>query len=252
MITSKDDVLFARRFVLRRANDVTGISGTGDVADGVVWPDGTASVRWRGEHPSVAFWDRGRVSIEFINGHVNASTLEFHDPEQPTGFDARQLRQALDMAVINPRPQGLIDTILIALGPWLAPSLPEYVGVLSPDADETLIRYPVNADEAMIELQRLQVVARRYRDQAPRTTVAEAELNRQLSAVRDVVTDMEGITGVRSWAKWLRAALGDVQPATGSNPVQSTEVLSEHGPEVVSLPPLPRRTPGAAPSDQEQ
>ncbi|MFD3517739.1 hypothetical protein [Streptomyces sp. NPDC058657] len=72
-----------RRFVLRRRRDISGISGTGDVADGVLWPDGTASVRWRGEHPSIVFWDRGRVSVEFIHGHVGATEVEFLDPEEP-------------------------------------------------------------------------------------------------------------------------------------------------------------------------
>nr|WSS66762.1 hypothetical protein OG284_36690 [Streptomyces sp. NBC_01177] len=72
-----------RRFVLHRHEDVTGMSGEGLVADGVLWPDGTASVRWRGEHPSIVFWDRGRVSVEFIHGHVGATEVEFLDPEEP-------------------------------------------------------------------------------------------------------------------------------------------------------------------------
>lgn len=37
-----------RFFQLHRDRDITGFSGTGVVADGVVWPDGTVSMRWRG------------------------------------------------------------------------------------------------------------------------------------------------------------------------------------------------------------
>lgn len=36
-----------RTFVLYRDTDVTGISGTGPVADGVVYPDGVTVMRWR-------------------------------------------------------------------------------------------------------------------------------------------------------------------------------------------------------------
>lgn len=80
-VVHADEQLTPRRFVLRRRVDVSGISGTGAVADGVLWPDGTASIRWRGEHPSVVFWDRGRVSVERIHGHDGATEIEFLDPE---------------------------------------------------------------------------------------------------------------------------------------------------------------------------
>ena len=46
-----------RLFQLHRHRDVTGVSGTGVVADGVVWPDGTVAVRWRGERPSTVVWE---------------------------------------------------------------------------------------------------------------------------------------------------------------------------------------------------
>lgn len=36
-----------KRFVLLREVDVTGISGTGVVADGVQFPDGVVVMRWR-------------------------------------------------------------------------------------------------------------------------------------------------------------------------------------------------------------
>ncbi|MEV8477873.1 hypothetical protein [Streptomyces sp. NPDC051173] len=84
IIVRPDQNLAPLRFVLRRHLDVSGISGEGNVADGVLWPDGTASVRWRGEHPSIVFWDRGRASVEFVHGHVGATTVTFLDQtEQP-------------------------------------------------------------------------------------------------------------------------------------------------------------------------
>jgi hypothetical protein len=81
IVVHRHQNLRPRRFVLNRHQDVTGMSGEGAVADGVLWPDGTASVRWRGEHPSIVFWDRGRVSVEFIHGHVGATDVTFLDPE---------------------------------------------------------------------------------------------------------------------------------------------------------------------------
>jgi hypothetical protein len=68
-----------RRFYLQREADVSGVSGTGRVADGVLWPDGTASVRWRGAHPSIVFWERGRVSVDFVHGHQGMTQIVWLD-----------------------------------------------------------------------------------------------------------------------------------------------------------------------------
>jgi hypothetical protein len=68
-----------RIFHLQRDHDVTGVSGTGVVADGVLWPDGTASVRWRSEHPSIVFWDRGAVSVKHVHGHGGATRIVLAD-----------------------------------------------------------------------------------------------------------------------------------------------------------------------------
>ena len=69
----------ARRFQLQRDTDVTGVSGTGVVADGVLWPDGTASVRWRSDHPSIVFWDRGWESVQHVHGHNGLSRIVWVD-----------------------------------------------------------------------------------------------------------------------------------------------------------------------------
>lgn len=99
----------ARRFVLRRHHDVTGVSGTGDVADGVLWPDGTASVRWRGEHPSVVHWDRGRLSVETIHGHGGATEIVWLDDDLTAPLDTNEqpslaLRRVIDLALTAPVP----------------------------------------------------------------------------------------------------------------------------------------------------
>ncbi|CAL9606944.1 hypothetical protein SUDANB95_05508 [Actinosynnema sp. ALI-1.44] len=67
-----------RRFYLQRAVDISGSSGTGRVADGVLWPDGSATLRWRGEHRSVAHWD-SLASAEIVHGHGGATRIVWID-----------------------------------------------------------------------------------------------------------------------------------------------------------------------------
>lgn len=61
---------FPRPFVLNRKVDATGISGTGVVAQGVEFTDGSVALRWLGDWPtSVVFHDRGAAGIEHVHGH---------------------------------------------------------------------------------------------------------------------------------------------------------------------------------------
>ena len=54
-----------RRFQLHRVEDVTGVSGTGIVAEGVEFSGGVVALRWLSEWPtSVVFHDRGMAAVE--------------------------------------------------------------------------------------------------------------------------------------------------------------------------------------------
>ncbi len=63
-----------RNFQLQRDTDVSGVSGTGIVADGVVFPDGTAAMRWRGELSSTAIYS-SIEDLEAIHGHNGATRV---------------------------------------------------------------------------------------------------------------------------------------------------------------------------------
>jgi len=71
-----------RRFHLQRDHDVTGVSGVGRVADGILWSDGTVSVRWLGERPSTVFWD-DLAHAEHVHGHGGHTRIVWDDPEPP-------------------------------------------------------------------------------------------------------------------------------------------------------------------------
>ena len=65
-----------RPFQLWRAEDVTGVSGVGIVAEGVEFSDGVVALRWRGKWPtSVVFHDKGIKSVEKIHGHDGKTTV---------------------------------------------------------------------------------------------------------------------------------------------------------------------------------
>lgn len=69
-----------RRFVLVREEDVSGISGTGVVAEGVAFSNDVVALRWRSEWPtSVVFHDRGIESLEAVHGHNGRTRIEWLD-----------------------------------------------------------------------------------------------------------------------------------------------------------------------------
>ena len=69
-----------RRFRLRRTVDVSGVSGTGIVAEGVEFTDGSVAMRWPGESPSTAVWPSIEAVIA-IHGHGGTTTVEWLDEE---------------------------------------------------------------------------------------------------------------------------------------------------------------------------
>lgn len=68
-----------RRFELHRDVDVSGISGTGVVAEGIEFSDSTVVVRWIvGEHHSTVSW-ASIASVEAIHGHGGTTRLVWVD-----------------------------------------------------------------------------------------------------------------------------------------------------------------------------
>jgi len=70
-----------RRFELHRDQDVSGVSGTGIVAEGVAFSNGgPVALRWTSEWPtSVVFHDRGVESLEAIHGHNGRTRIVWLD-----------------------------------------------------------------------------------------------------------------------------------------------------------------------------
>jgi hypothetical protein len=68
-----------RRFQLIRHVDVSGVSGTGVIAEGVEWTDGTATLHWGGRYPTTTIWQDGIEALLTIHGHNGATTLKWLD-----------------------------------------------------------------------------------------------------------------------------------------------------------------------------
>lgn len=74
----------ARVFYLVRIEDETGTSGTGIVAEGVLWSGGDVSVRWLGEAPCVHYWPGGIDHVRRVHGHRGKTKVVWADEPEPT------------------------------------------------------------------------------------------------------------------------------------------------------------------------
>lgn len=67
------------RIHLKRKIDCSGVSGTGDVANGVIFDDGSVVIKWNSAHSSLGVYD----SVEdllFVHSHGNCTELVYDDP----------------------------------------------------------------------------------------------------------------------------------------------------------------------------
>jgi hypothetical protein len=70
-----------RRFVLDRSMDVTGVSGTGVVAEGIEFTDGIVVLKWIvGDHRSIVTWVQGVESVQAVHGHDGHTLVRWLDP----------------------------------------------------------------------------------------------------------------------------------------------------------------------------
>lgn len=76
-----------RRFHLQREEDISGVSGIGRIAEGCIFSDGTAVVRWLSACPSLNFynnWD----SVLQVHGHGGSTKIVFDDPDPRAEVEA--------------------------------------------------------------------------------------------------------------------------------------------------------------------
>ena len=67
-----------RRFILNRLEDVSGISGTGPVAEGIVLHDGRVVLCWYGPYKTIEFV-QDLETILNVHGHCGRTVIEWID-----------------------------------------------------------------------------------------------------------------------------------------------------------------------------
>lgn len=84
-ISTAVPALRTRRFKLIRHTDVSGVSGTGVVAEGVEWSDGSVALHWRGQYATTVVWENGGIdAVLAIHGHHGTTEIVWDDG--PGGF----------------------------------------------------------------------------------------------------------------------------------------------------------------------
>lgn len=77
-----------RTFILYRIQDVSGVSGTGVVAEGVEFSDGTCVCRWTTSTPTTQTYNSIQ-DVEAIHGHDGATKIIFEDELSSNGQESR-------------------------------------------------------------------------------------------------------------------------------------------------------------------
>lgn len=65
-----------KTFTMVRSEDVSGVSGTGEVATGVVFDDGTTVIRWNGDDRSTVVWSDLNSAVR-VHGHDGRTEFIF-------------------------------------------------------------------------------------------------------------------------------------------------------------------------------
>jgi hypothetical protein len=72
-----------KHFYFKRVEDVSGTSGTGVVARGVILPSGACVLEWLTFHSSIAIY-KNIEDVEKIHGHEGRTLVILGDPDDET------------------------------------------------------------------------------------------------------------------------------------------------------------------------
>jgi hypothetical protein len=78
-------------FVLNRSEDKTGLSGTGIVADGVLFPNGKVVVCWRGDKSSIVIWNN-IDEMKKVSCTHSTTSLIWDDESMKFLFNQKELK----------------------------------------------------------------------------------------------------------------------------------------------------------------
>jgi hypothetical protein len=94
-----------RTFELVRHRDLSGVSGTGVVAEGCVFTDGSVALRWRGTNPATAVWP-DLDSVLAVHGHHGATEVHWLEgwTEPSAPMDPPQLQTRPPLGERGARP----------------------------------------------------------------------------------------------------------------------------------------------------
>ncbi|GAB3935667.1 hypothetical protein GCM10029976_046240 [Kribbella albertanoniae] len=75
-----------RRFHLVRHRDVSGVSGTGIVAEGAIWSSGAVALHWPGRPRATSVW-ASLDDLRIVHGHEGATEVRFLDTDVGAGAE---------------------------------------------------------------------------------------------------------------------------------------------------------------------
>ena len=85
-----------RTFELVRFRDLSGVSGTGVVAEGCVFTDGSVALRWRGNNPATAVWP-DLESVLAVHGHQGATEVRWLEADDAWSESAAETGSEFDL-----------------------------------------------------------------------------------------------------------------------------------------------------------
>ncbi|GAA1583118.1 hypothetical protein GCM10009789_41140 [Kribbella sancticallisti] len=115
-----------RTFELVRYRDLSGVSGTGVVAEGCVFTDGSVALRWRGNNPATAVWP-DLDSVLAVHGHEGATEVRW--------LETSRLAAEAKPRLPQPRPDNSLEAGAEALARARAAAEPAHAGSYRPELD---------------------------------------------------------------------------------------------------------------------
>jgi hypothetical protein len=105
-----------RTFHLQRVEDVSGVSGTGRVAEGVVFSNGLVALTWLSEHPTVSVYP-SLAAVEAVHGHAGRTQVVV-DAGPPSTLDGGANATAIGRSR-NGRRRGRLAGVGVSVGAGL-------------------------------------------------------------------------------------------------------------------------------------